>query len=340
MNRSQFKEALEKLERAPAKKKVLLLVLAGHIDTEIAVKTNTKEGTVRKQISKIYESFGIKGEYEGDRRPRRDDLVAQFRKYKPEWVTDFPAIVKNEVSIAQTAEVAEQEGALAKPPQESVESKAGSGENLTSLATSILEQLGFEQKFKMNRTSQYTGYRLKNPGERTKSYLLVLAQYKDGLGISISRNILNPYVLELKFYDDVWVRNEYGYDEADCQELNHLYWVIPSKEDIFLEISQDYKDIFSGESTGSFYLDPKGIDTDDVIHKDLQGFKLKPSEAPGFDWHFDHGDLLVRLNQSDCCISMNNIDRLFPHTRKAYINSREILEEFIHYFGEIFMDNY
>jgi transcriptional regulator with XRE-family HTH domain len=231
-------------------------------------------------------------------------------------------------------------GEIAKPPQESVESKAGSGENLMSFAASILEQIGFNQKFQVNRTSQYTGYRLKNPGERTKSYLLVLAQYKEGLGISISRNILNPYVLELKFYDDVWVRNEYGYDEADCQELNHLYWVIPSKEDIFLEISQDYKDIFSGESTGSFYLDPKGIDTDDVIHKDLQGFKLKRSEAPGFDWHFDHGDLLARLNQSDCCISMNNIDRLFPHTRKAYINSREILEEFIHYFGDIFMDNY
>jgi hypothetical protein len=141
MNRSQFNEALEKLERAPAKKKVLLLVLAGHIDTEIAVKTNTKEGTVRKQISKIYESFGIKGEYEGDRRPRRDDLVAQFRKYKPEWVSDFPAIVKNEVSIAQTAEVAEQEGAIAKPHQESVESDPGSIEARYFRATSNFDSL-------------------------------------------------------------------------------------------------------------------------------------------------------------------------------------------------------
>jgi hypothetical protein len=233
----------------------------------------------------------------------------------------------------------EQENTIAKPPQESVESDAGSGENLMFLATSMLEQLGFDQKFKMNRTSQYTGYRLKNPGQRTKSYLLVLAQCKEGLGISIHNDILTLYVLNLKFYDDVWVSNEYGY-EAKVQEFSRLYWVIPSKEDIFLEISQDYKDIFSGESTGSFYLDPKGIDTDDIIHKDLQGFKLKRSEDPSFDWHFAHGDLLARLNQSDCCISMNNIDRLFPHTRKAYINSRVILEEFIHYFGEIFMDNY
>ena len=141
MNRSQFNESLEKLERAPAKKKVLLLVLAGHIDTEIAVKTNTKEGTVRKQISKIYESFGIKGEYEGDRRPRRDDLVAQFRKYKPEWVSDFPAIVKNEVSIAQTAEVAEQEGAIAKPHRESGSAIDASASDINSERYNELERL-------------------------------------------------------------------------------------------------------------------------------------------------------------------------------------------------------
>jgi hypothetical protein len=114
--------------------------------------------------------------------------------------------------------------------------------------------------------------------------------------------------------------------------------VIPSKEDIFFEISQGYKDIFSGESTGSFYLEPKGIDADDVIHKNLQGFKLKRSEV--VDWYFDHGDLLARLNQSDCCVSIENIDSRFPYTRKMYINSSEILEEFIHYFGEILMENY
>jgi hypothetical protein len=196
MNRSQFKEALEKLEWAPAKKKVLLLVLAGHIDTEIAVKTGTKEGTVRKQISKIYESFGIKGEYEGDRRPRRDDLVALFRKYKPEWVSDLPDIVTNEVLIAQTAE-----GAIAKPPQESVETYAGSGKSLMSLATSMLEQLSFDEKFKKNITSSYTGYRLKNPGARAKKYLLVLAQRKEGLYISVSKDVLDPHILCLKYFD-------------------------------------------------------------------------------------------------------------------------------------------
>jgi transcriptional regulator with XRE-family HTH domain len=211
--------------------------------------------------------------------------------------------------------------------------------DLMSLATSMLEQLSFDEKFKMNITSQYTGYRLKNPGARAKSYLLVLDQGKEELGISIYRDIFTKYVLELKFYDDAWVNNEYGC-EAKFQEFSRLYWVIPSKEDIFFEISQAYKDIFEGESIGSFYLDPKGIDPDDVIHKHLQGFKLKRSESGVVDWNFDHGDYFARLDHSDCCISIDKIDRFFPNTCKVYINSTEILEEFIGYFGEILMENY
>jgi hypothetical protein len=139
MNRSQFNEALEKLERAPAKKQVLQLVLAGHTDPEIALKTGTKPGTVRKQISNIYQSFGIKGEYKGDRRPRRDELVAQFRKYKSEWVSDFPSAVKNEVLIAQTAEVAEQEGVIAKLHPESREAVNASVREL-SPEQAVLDQ--------------------------------------------------------------------------------------------------------------------------------------------------------------------------------------------------------
>jgi hypothetical protein len=319
MNRSQFNEALEKLERAPAKKQVLLLVLAGHIDTEIAVKTNTKEGTVRKQISKIYESFGIKGEYEGDRRPRRDDLVAQFRKYKPEWVSDFPAIVKNEVSIAQTAEVTEQEEAIAKPPQESVETYAGSGKNLMSLATSMLEQLSFDEKFKKNITSSYTGYRLKNPGARAKKYLLVLAQRKEGLCISVSKDVLERHILCLKYYED----------EAPDIILGK-FWIIPSKEDIFLASMQThYPTLLDGEVTGSFILNEAAfrfyhcIDIDNSID-----FIESPKE-------FD----VNSLGSHDCYLVINE-DKLFPDTLQLCISSREILEEFIRYFGEILMENY
>lgn len=332
------KQVNDIFNKLPSKRrKVLVGFLAGHSREKIMIDADIpSDAALTGHLKELYKNFRIDTAW-NDADDRRSGarklplLISLFARYMPELISD---------RIPEVLDAVEQEEAIAKPSQELVESKAGSGEILMSFATSILEQIGFNQKFQVNRTSQYTGYRLKKPGERAKSYLLVLTQYKEGLCISISRDILNPYVLELKFYDDVWVRNEYDYDEADCEEFNHLYWVIPSKEDIFLGISQDYKDIFSGESTGSFYLDPKGIDTDDVIHKHLQGFKLKRSKSPGFDWHFDHGDLIARLDQSDCCISMNNIDRLFPNTRKAYINSREILEEFIHYFGEIFMDNY
>jgi hypothetical protein len=74
------------------------------------------------------------------------------------------------------------------------------GEDLLSLAISMLTKLGFYEKFEENRTSQYTGYRLKNPGKGTKRYQLVLAQRKEGLCISISKDILRENILSL---DDV-----------------------------------------------------------------------------------------------------------------------------------------
>ncbi len=81
MNRDQFNEALEKLRKqAPRKAEVLQKVLAGYADDEIAQLMDIQEGTVRNQISKIYASFGIKGNWEGDRHRRREDLVALFSK--------------------------------------------------------------------------------------------------------------------------------------------------------------------------------------------------------------------------------------------------------------------
>ncbi len=88
MSCHQFEKALEKLRRAPAKEKVLLLVLAGRTDAEIALETGTKEGTVRKQISNLYEDFGIKGDFEGDRRSRREALLEKVERFKPDLLSD------------------------------------------------------------------------------------------------------------------------------------------------------------------------------------------------------------------------------------------------------------
>jgi len=89
MNRDQFNEAHDKLlKQARRRAEVLKKVLAGHADDEIAQLMDIHEGTVRNQISKIYKNFGIKGNWEGDRHRRREDLVALFASYKPDLLSD------------------------------------------------------------------------------------------------------------------------------------------------------------------------------------------------------------------------------------------------------------
>ena len=73
------------------------------------------------------------------------------------------------------------------------------GEDLLSLAIRLLTKLGFYEKFDENRTSQYIGYRLKNPGKGAKRYQLVLAQRKEGLCISISQDVLKSEILNLVY---------------------------------------------------------------------------------------------------------------------------------------------
>ncbi len=215
--------------------------------------------------------------------------------------------------------------AIAKSPQESVETYAGSGKNLMSLATSMLEQLSFDEKFKKNITSSYTGYRLKNPGARAKKYLLVLAQRKEGLCISVSKDVLEPHILCLKYYED----------EAPDIILGK-FWIIPSKEDIFLASMQThYPTLLDVEVTGPFTLNERAfrfyhcIDIDNSIDfiDDSIDFIESPEE-------FD----VNSLGSHDCYLVINE-DKLFPDTLQVCISSREILEEFIRYFGEILMEN-
>lgn len=320
MNRNQFNEALQKLDKSPVTKKVLQLLLNGHTNADIAKLRGKSEGTIRKQVSNLYKKFGIESQLPGDTSSQRDELKALFKQYKPEWVSDLQSAGENEVLVAQTAE---QEEAIAKPPQESVETYAGSGKNLMSLATSMLEQLSFDEKFKKNITSSYTGYRLKNPGARAKKYLLVLAQRKEGLCISVSKDVLEPHILCIKYYED----------EAPDIILGK-FWIIPSKEDIFLASMQThYPTLLDGEVTGSFILNEaafRSYHCDNSIDfiDDSIDFIESPEE-------FD----VNSLGSHDCYLVINE-DKLFPDTLQVCISSREILEEFIRYFGEILMENY
>ncbi|MBD1836026.1 hypothetical protein H6F61_25915 [Cyanobacteria bacterium FACHB-472] len=316
MNRQQFKETLEKLElRKPRTVEVLRRLLAGDTDAQIALLRGRNKGTVRKQISKIYQDFGIKGKFTGDRQSRRKELIALFHEYHPEWVHDcFPAFT-NEVSDG--GKKVSQNGL---PQPVSSSTKEGErGEELMSLATSMLEQLGFNQKFRVNTTSQYIGYRLKNPREGSKHYQLILAQRPKYLSISIHKDFLELEVLQLKIY-------VYGnhWDAAMSAIVTPFIlgkiWVLPSKEDVFLESMQfQYPNILRGEVVGEFvlnYWDDKVDRWDDSIVSE----KITIKNLSDKDSY-----LIVQENE------------LFPYTGEVCISSREILKEFIDNFGLIIM---
>ncbi|WP_236721410.1 hypothetical protein [Trichormus sp. NMC-1] len=98
------------------------------------------------------------------------------------------------------------------------------GEDLLSLAISMLAKLGFYEKFEEKRTSQYIGYRLKNPGKGAKRYQLVLSQRKDGLYVSLPRDVWEPFLLYLNI---TYYACRYPFLDK--------YWVLPSNSELFLE---------------------------------------------------------------------------------------------------------
>ncbi|MBD0261314.1 MAG: hypothetical protein ICV78_00930 [Tolypothrix sp. Co-bin9] len=199
------------------------------------------------------------------------------------------------------------------------------GQDLLSLAISMLDKLGFYDKFEENRTSQYIGYKLKNPGKGAKRYQLVLAQRKEGLCLSVSKNVLQQDILELSCHTETGRM----YDYSEDYETNILgkYWVIPSKEDIFLKSMQShYKKILKGEVRGSFslnssysYIDDDGVDWGTMLSMSPEEFKIE---------HLGDSSSYLMINE----------DKLFPYTWQVCISSREVLEEFLSYFAKILME--
>lgn len=202
------------------------------------------------------------------------------------------------------------------------------GEDLLSLAISMLTKLGFYEKFDENRTSQYIGYRLKNPGKGAKRYQLVLAQRKEGLCISISKDILRENILHLTYFRD--------YDEGPTTSLFSI-WILPSQEDKFYELMQThYPNLLKlGETTGNFSLNKRDYASyhsyfheEDINLNDYQNYINSPEE-------FD----IKKWGENSCYIVINFLeDKLFSYTYQVCISSSEILEEFITYFAKILME--
>ncbi|MBW4561177.1 MAG: hypothetical protein KME32_08440 [Mojavia pulchra JT2-VF2] len=201
------------------------------------------------------------------------------------------------------------------------------GEDLLSLAINMLERLGFYDKFEENRTSQYIGYRLKNPGKGAKRYQLVLAQRKEGLCISIPKNVFQQEILELTCETEGILIDRGDHFEQYKTNILGRFWVLPSKEDIFLDSMQvSYPNSLKGEVQGSFslnsyenYIDDDGVDWGGIVSMSPEEFKIE---------HL--GDISSYL--------IIHEDKLFPYAWQVCIGYKEVLEEFISYFAKILME--
>jgi hypothetical protein len=193
------------------------------------------------------------------------------------------------------------------------------GEDLMSLATRLLKQLGFYEKFEEKRTSQYIGYRRKNPGKGDKRYQLILGQRKEGLCISIPQDFLEPYLLKLKY----WVTIEEAGVVGDSTK--GFFWVLPSKKNLFLNsLHHNYWVLLDeGKIVGDYYLnDFTKIDNQLIYLEDA----LPSITLNEFNPH--------NLSDPDSYLILN-ADNLFPYTLQVCISSSAVLEEFVGYFGKV-----
>lgn len=107
MNHTQFDQTFEQLPHR--RKQVLLKVLAGETDAEIAKALTITEATVRKHIENICKEFGIRNDFPDERRFKRPELIALFDRYKPELVSS-PALQRTNGADSVTSACESVEG--------------------------------------------------------------------------------------------------------------------------------------------------------------------------------------------------------------------------------------
>ena len=92
MNQLEFTKAFTAL--TPRQQEVLLKVLAGEKDADIAASLHITKETVRKHIENICEAFGLR--YQQDHGlSHRPNLIALFAKYRPELFSRYPQNSRN-----------------------------------------------------------------------------------------------------------------------------------------------------------------------------------------------------------------------------------------------------
>jgi hypothetical protein len=221
------------------------------------------------------------------------------------------------------------------------------GEDLLSLATSLLDKLGFYDKFEEKRTSQYIGYKLKNPGKGAKRYQLILAQRKEGLSISISQERLEPYLLKLNFSINFFTKiPELKNVVTMFQEISKFYWIRPSQKNVFFDLSKEYGETFKSQIVGDFELNFDGIAYREAknSYSDSKIQNINDMEIIDIiqKKYISKHPLSNSLDNSDCCLKIGKgdigKDKLFNYAYQVIINSREVLEEYLTYFAKILME--
>lgn len=202
------------------------------------------------------------------------------------------------------------------------------GVDLLSQARAKLEELSFTDKYEENKTAQYIGYRLKHPRKGVRRYSLVLFQRKDGLLISFPQKLLNPFLLVLEFKGIDPSSVEVGSEEVKSTLRKSYYWVRPSKEDLFLEASQAYKNVLQGEVSGTFNLDPEGFDPASLLDCEKSGLSRKEVSNLYF---WNHSEYLKQIWEFRFCLTANH-DPLFPYCYQFFVWSSDELDELLTYF--------
>ncbi len=186
------------------------------------------------------------------------------------------------------------------------------GEDLLSLATNYLKQIGFYDKFEENRTSQYIGYRLNNPSVGEKKYQLIFFPKKGTISISLNNKFyLNNY-LELS--------RVVNYSE----DLLARIFVLPSREGIFLKtIGQKYSPLWlNGEITGEKLL---------YWSDNPEGYSLSIDRELEFIGDFKVEQMTKELSCGKDYFDLS-LDTLFPYAWQVSISSSEVLTEFLDFF--------
>lgn len=210
------------------------------------------------------------------------------------------------------------------------------GEDLMSLATTLLVQLGFHDKFEEKRTSQYTGYRLKNGGKESKRYQLVLAPRKEGLFISIPKKFFKRYLIALRIGTG---QIEGGNEGIFRQLCSKFFWIRPKKNSIFRVIIDSYNKETIPEALEYIDIenpDSQNIDFRDIYQAEFQFDEIMENEDFNQLQQADQ-ELLEALRRSQCCLEVYE-NQLFPYTLQVFINSSQVLKEFIGQFVKILME--